>query len=85
MAPPNCRKTGKHRPTAYPKNLFHKADEGQSKVPSFWLGLLDRWWCHLLRWKTLTSEEEELSGSQLHIQIWSPGLEITQMVVDAMN
>lgn len=31
-----------------PQNCLLKADERQREGPSFWLGLLDRWWCHLL-------------------------------------
>ena len=44
-----------------PQNCLLKADERWREVPSFWLGLLNRWWCHLM-WKT--QEAADFRGSR---------------------
>lgn len=37
MAPHNCRKSGKYRPTVYHNLHLYEEDEKQSNVPGFWL------------------------------------------------
>lgn len=42
-------------------------------------------WYRKYRRRRLALEEAELSSSQLDIQIWNSGLEITQVVVEAVS